>query len=236
MIRRGYGRLVLVFPLLATLAACGDSGDPASGPSSKEWVGKTFLLDTPALPPGYWVQPRGIGGDVGAYVPQFLLGVQAGSGDDLLITLTTTLGQPNPGVQDTCVPTTQVTASGSGYPNIDIQASSFPMRVYDEKRQVYVNGTAHNLALKNVLPGNQDTSSASLVATVDIEDLYSLFTLIGPNPTKDDVCSTLQAQGNIPCETCAHSGRAYCLTLKAVQVSTTPVATPVQTITAPDCS
>jgi hypothetical protein len=230
MTRRDLRVFLLVFPLVASFVGGCGSSDSAS---SKDWIGKTFLIDTPNLPPGYWVQPKGFGADIGAYVPQFLIGVEAGTGSDLNIALATTLGSPNPNAQDTCVATTQVTASGAGYPGIDIKAASFPMRIYDVEKNTYVAGIAHNLELTNVLPGNQDPASASLVATVDVQDLYSLFHLI-PNATPDNVCSTFQSQ-NVPCEVCPHNGQAYCLTLKAVQVSAIPASTPIQKVTSPNC-
>lgn len=234
MMRRGLWHLFLVVPLVATFAACGDSGDPAAK-DAKDWIGKTFLIDTPQLPPRNWVEPKNVGGDIGFYVPQFLIGVEAGNGSDLLITLTTTLGDPQPGAQDKCVATTQVTASGADYPNIEIVADSFPMRVYDDQKKVYVSATAHDLKLKNVLPGNPDAATAELIATVDVEDLYSLFYLVGPNPTKDDVCLVLKEQGGISCASCAHNGRSYCLTLRAVQVQAELAATAVEKITSPSC-
>jgi len=230
MTRRDPWLFCLVFPLVASVGGgCGSS----DGASSKDWIGKTFMIDTPNLPAGYWVQPKGFGADIGYYVPQFLIGVEAGTGSDLTITLATTLGKPNPNAQDTCVATTQLTASAANYPGIDIKAPSFPMRVYDDQKTTYVNATAHNLEFTNVLPGNKDSATASLVATVDVQDLYSLFYLI-PDATPDNVCSTFQSQ-NVPCEVCPHNGQPYCLTLKAVQVSAAPAANAIQKVTSPSC-
>lgn len=217
----------LIFPALVALIGCGDSG--GGGASSKDWVGKTFLLDTPALPPAYWVQPKDFGKDLGAYVPQFLIGVGAGTGSDLAITLGTGMS----GVQDVCVATTQVTASGSSYPNIDIVAPSFPMRIYDPQKAAYVATTAHDVKLVNVLPGNKDLSTAELHATVDVAELYSLFYQI-PNATKESVCSTFSSYG-VPCATCTFNNQPYCLTLKAVQVTTAETTPPIQPVASPTC-
>ena len=194
------------------------------------------MLDAPTLPASYWVQPKGFGSDIGTYVPQFLIGVEKGSGDDLTITLGTTLGAPSSGTQDTCVPTTQVTASGASYPNIQMTTTTLPMRIWDTQSSVYVPSTAHDVTFKNLLPGNPDSATAELDATVDVAELHSLFYQI-PNPTADNVCATFKSY-SVPCETCSFNGQPYCLTLKAVQVSdkVTPAPAPIQKIATPSCS
>jgi hypothetical protein len=54
-----------------SLVACG--GD--SKPEANAWVGKTFLLDTPAISSSSWTKPSAVlTGAMGNYgVPQFLL-------------------------------------------------------------------------------------------------------------------------------------------------------------------
>ena len=135
---------------VALVAGCGgEDGSP-----SDAWVGKTFLLDTPSYPAIYWTEPGGFGGDIGAYVPQFLIGVEKGAvKDELKINLATALE----GAQDLCIPTTQVTASGANYPLLDIVASTFPMRIWDPEASRYVSTTGTNVTFRNLLPGNSTT-------------------------------------------------------------------------------
>jgi hypothetical protein len=209
------------------LAGCG--GD-SNGAPSDAWVGKTFLLDTPSYAAAYWVKPKGFGADIGSHVPQFLIGVEKGTGSDLTITLATATD----GVQDLCVPTTQVTASGADYPSIAIVASAFPMRIYDSHADTYVSTTGHDVTFKNLLPGNTDPSLAELDATLDVAELYPLFWQV-PDATKDAVCATF-ASYDVSCETCAANGQPYCLTVQAVQMSATESSTPIQVVTNPSCS
>jgi hypothetical protein len=207
--------MALLLPILGAFSACG--GGSGSAPSSN-WVGKTFLLDTPALPAANWTKPPGVGSDVGAYVPQFLIGVEAGTGNDLTITLTTALN----GAQDPCSPTTQVTASGASYPDIQISAPTFPIHIVDTSpnHPNQVETTAHDVLFKNVLPGSSAAMDGELDATVDLAELYKLFYLV-PNATKDSVCTTLQVQGGVSCEACAFNQQPYCLTLQASQIGAT---------------
>jgi hypothetical protein len=220
-------RFMVSLPLVGLLVGCGSSSTSAP---SDAWVGKTFMLDTPALPKTYWVKPSGFGSDIGAYVPQFLIGVEKGTGDNLTINL----AAAQDGVQDLCVKTTQVTASGAHYPNIEIVAADFPMRIYDSHALTYVSTTGRDVTFKNLLPGNTDPSIAELDATLDVAELYPLFWQI-PDATKDSVCATFASYG-VSCATCSFDNQPYCLSIEAVQVSTTQAPTPIQTVTAPSCS
>src|SRR5215510_13711851 len=89
---------VLLLPLILS-AGCGDNQA-----GSSRWVGKTYLLDIPAA---NWTEPRGIGRDIGDFVPQFLLGVEPASPGYLAVTV----GTAADGVQDPCNTTTQVMAA-----------------------------------------------------------------------------------------------------------------------------
>ena len=228
----------LLLSAFGTLAACGgggSSGSPASDAgTASQWVGKTYLLDTPAISPNAWTKPKGIGSELGTYVPQFLISVEAGAGDTLNVTLATATG----GVQDLCNPTTQVTMSGATYPQSAIWAKSLPMRILNPNvdaganTQAVVTATAHNFTLTNVLPGNSAATDGTLDSTVDIADLFSLFYVVA-NPTKDTICATLETL-SVSCQTCAHNGQKYCLDLQAVQIGAAAVATPVKTVLASD--
>jgi hypothetical protein len=227
-------RLLLTVLLSSCCAAlaCGSGGQT---PGS-HWAGKSYLLDTPEVPPPNWIQPKGFGSDVGAYVPQFLIGVAAGTGDDLTITLATALE----GSQDMCVPTAQITASATGYPNLAIATDALKMRIKDTdpSRAKVVKATARNLQLNNILPGESPAKDGELIATVSVAELYPLFYQI-PNATKDSVCSAF-AQAGVTCQPCPSDQQPYCLTLKAVQIGAAQVATQVVPVSEgsidPSCS
>jgi len=198
----------------------------ACGGADGGWEGKTFLLDVPAT---NWAEPQGIGGDIGDFVPQFLIGVEKGTGaDDLAITIGTAVG----GTQDPCNRTAQTTASKANHPKVAIGAATFPLHIVDTNQTppVVVDATIHDLAFKDVLPGGA-RADGEVAATIDATEVYPLFRLI-PNPSPDEVCKAL-AQVGAPCITCAHSGQTYCLRIKAVQLGTTPSAR-VKAISASD--
>jgi hypothetical protein len=213
---------LLVFPLVGMLVGCGEDASPFAN-----WTGKTFLIDTPKLASSQWTKPKGFGAEFGAYVPQFLIAVEAG----LNLTLTTAVD----GVQDMCSTTTEVSVSDAKYPEILITAPSFPMHiaVTEPGHEKVVATTGHNITFKNVLPGTStDTPTSELLATVDIAELYPLFWQI-PNATKDVVCTTFGENG-APCGACPHNGEPYCLTLQAVQLDSTEFSTPIKKVTASD--
>ena len=239
--RHSIRHLTVLLSTISGLAACG-GGSSSPQPSdagktgSSQWVGKTFLLDTPAIGESNWTEPSGFGSDIGSYVPQFLIGVEAGSGDALTITLATATA----GVQDPCNVTTPVTSSGAEYPNSLIQATAVPVIIMNTKTLAKVPATVHNFTLKNVLPGASAATNGELDATVDVADLYSLFYAFGANPTKDSVCSPTDSTKGLPafgvnCETCPQqNGGSYCLTLQAVQIGATLAPSPVKTVLASD--
>jgi hypothetical protein len=208
----------LLLPWVLLLAACGEEDA-----GSSRWVGKTYLLDIPAA---NWAEPPGIGGDIGDFVPQFLIGVESAAAGNLTITLGTAAG----GAQDPCTPTTQVTTSAAEYPRTQIIAARFPMRIVDAVNAITVNTTIHDLTLTNVLPAESAAKDGELKATADIAEIYPLFTKI-PNATKESVCSQLAAFG-APCAICAANAQPYCLTIKAVELASTAAPTPVAPILA----
>ena len=170
---------------------------------------------------------------MGDYVPQFFIGVAAGAGDSLSITLTTGLG----GVQDACSPTTEVTVSGADYPDVEISVHELPMHLTetDPDYAKVVSTTVHDVTLKNVLPGRNETAATGeLIATLDFAEAYPLFHLYD-NPTKDLVCKAFEDAG-FPCQTCAFNGEPYCMTFRAVQLVASESPTPIQTLSSSDIS
>ena len=206
--------------LALVFAACG-GGEPSD---SSRWVGHTFMLEVPAT---NWSEPRGIGGDIGGFVPQFLFGVARGSGQDLDVTIGTAIA----GTQDPCNPTTRVTASGAAYPGSMIVAPTFALHIVDKNQTptVVVDTTIHDFSFTNTLPGGTG-KDGEMTATLDAAEVYPLFRLV-PNPNKDSVCKALGSAG-ATCMACAHNGEPYCLTIKAVQLAGTPSTVAVKTIAA----
>jgi hypothetical protein len=197
--------------------ACGGSGDAS-------WDGKTYLLD---ISPLNWISPANIGGDIGDFVPQFLFTVEPGANDELSVLVATAID----GVQDPCNPTSRLTTSAAARPYSMLSASTFPMRLVNPDGPVTVNATIHDLTFTNVLPGGE-AGDGQVTATADIAELYPLFTLLA-NPTKDSVCEELYSFG-APCQTCAFSGQASCLTITAVQIDSTSTSASVVPIAPAD--
>jgi hypothetical protein len=207
-------------PILCAAAACGSNqSSPWAG-----WAGKTYLIDTPAMPEGYWTVPKNAGGYIGTFVPQILISVAGGSGDNLAVTLGTAIE----GEQDMCSPTAQVTMSSTSYPQSSIDVENFPMRIVNPKQGNVVFTTVHHVSFTDVLPGEPSPDDGEMRATVDFEEVYSLINLL-PNPTKDDACTLFQNSGGFSCETCDFNQQPYCVTVKAVEVQA--VETPTQVVT-----
>jgi len=108
-IPRSFAGVVFV-GLIPFFIGCGSDKKPNNAPT---WVGRTYLLD---IPVSHWREPKGADEDVGASVPKFLLEVKSAPGNALEVLMGA--GDAN-GVQDTCSPTSTVSAT-SQYPGIQI--------------------------------------------------------------------------------------------------------------------
>jgi len=207
---------------LAAVALAGCGSDAAD---SSRWVGKSYRL---AIPSDNWVQPRGVGSDIGDFVPQFLFGVARATGPNL----TVTVGTANADVQDQCNATAEVAVAGANYPMSEIVVPGFPLHIVDTNQtpNVVVDTTIHDLTFTNVLPTGAARPDGEVSATIDAAEVYPLFRLVA-NPSKETVCSALGSAG-APCVTCPHNGQPYCLTIGAAQVEAMPASAPVMTITA----
>jgi hypothetical protein len=206
------------------LVSCG--GRDESKRKAEAWIGKTFLLDTPAISSSNWTKPSGAIvesiGNLG--VSQILFGVEAGSGDDLVITL----GGAQEGIQDVCTPTTQVAASGAIYPNSTIAATTLPLRVVskDPTDPWQVMTTIYEVAFKDILPGLDSIASSKFDGIFD----YAKFAAqLEPGSTRDSICQISGAGGD-PCETCPLDGEPYCLSFEAVQIGAKETTISVKSI------
>lgn len=191
-------------------------------PHGKAWIGKTFLLDTPATSNSSWKKPMGFGPIILNFVPQFLFGVGGTSSDDLVITL----AAATDGAQDMCTPTPQVHTSGADYPTSTITAPTLPLHLVSKDPQhpgkLFV--TAHDVVFKDILPGIQGMATAQFDAVIDFSDFSALFSLSGSS--KEDFCSTLEATDS-PCEVCSLSGERFCWSIRAIEIGAQEISTPL---------
>ena len=203
----------LFLAALLTTAACsgGDDDDQAAGPNA--WVGHTYLLE---IPPSHWAQPKNVGGDIGLFVPQFVIQVEAEAEGNLDMLI----GTASAGVQEPCNPTVAVTVP-SDYPEVQIGPFDFPMYIKHTTEPVAVNATVYNLTITDVLPnGDAVAEEGELLATLDTRDVAPMFTQLGDNPTADAVCTAL-ADFEASCEACPSDSQEYCQTLRAVRLGAT---------------
>jgi hypothetical protein len=202
----------LCLSICGSLAACGSSASDAT------WEGKTFLLDSTKIPKGAWSKPRGVGSELGGFVPQFLIGIDAAGAN---ATITTAQN----GVQDPCTVTATVALSGA-YPDSSLVVPTFKAHITgvdNQQKPRSTIATIRDLKLTDILPGS--ANDGKLDATLDMSDLVPLFYLI-ENPDRDTVCASLKDFG-APCVTCAASGEPYCEQLQAVQISATATSTSI---------
>ena len=187
-------------------------GDTSSGQTKTgPWDGKTYLLD---IPPESWSEPRGIGSEIGSFVPVFSLKVE-GSSDDALDLLLGTADAA--GLQETCNPTTkeQAQTDPATHPDVRIGPVDFPIYLENEERDIRVSATAYDLTISNVLPdGDTPAEQGGLSAVMDAREIYEMFFLL-LSPTADAVCNALEDFG-APCQPCPRDEAPYCLTIKAV--------------------
>jgi hypothetical protein len=209
------------------LGACSNSSGGGGPSKDAPWVGNTYVL---TIPSANWTKPPDIGSDIGAFVPQFLIGIGQSSGN----TMTVTIGAAENSVQDPCNVTTQVTADGSGYPNATITADALPLRIVNTVSGVVVDATVRNFTLTNVLPGST-TKGGTLSAILDISELYPLFNQVpAGSRTPVGVCSVLQSEANTPCVACPTTNQPYCLTLEAVQLGAVEGTAAIMSIASSD--
>lgn len=216
--RRIFSTPFLALPLLFGLvSACGETTDeepPTTVPTgggtadTTQWAGRTFIL---TVPQANWSEPRGLGEQIGPFVPSFLISFVDAMGT---VTLTTANAA---GQQEMCNPTTSTAVANVPYPNSSIGPVNFPIHIkHVNEPGLQVNATIYNLALLNVIPGEMPATDGELTAVMDMRDLYPMFTLLSSNPTPDSVCAALESGLGVPCESCPQDSAAYCLSIKAV--------------------
>jgi hypothetical protein len=199
-------------------------GGPAAG---ADWEGKTYLLRTVDAD---WATPRGIGKDIGPYVPGFLLHVDSATGNEVGVTVGT-VPAAGPDEQDPCTATQAITGMSAAAPSISIGPTDFTS--YLVNGDYAVNAHIRGLQFSNVLPGGTD---GTLTATLDFREVVNLLTLLA-TPDPNTACTALEQSGDATCEPCPQDGQPYCLTIVATPVEAveyTGAFAPIASATCPD--
>lgn len=192
---------LLLAPLLGLTAACGADPEP-------EKQSEVYLLDVTEQD---WAEPRGIGTEIDAFVPNFLMKIE-GETDTTVDVLIAAAGPD--GKQDPCNSTSMVTGT-KGAEFVTFGPTEFPLHIQHVDEPIAVNGLIYGFTISNVLPkGGALSEDGELVATMDFRDIYKLFTLI-INPTPETVCTALEESYG-SCQPCPNDGQPFCLTVKAV--------------------
>src|SRR5687768_15120295 len=203
----------MIWPLAFSvlLPACGGGDDDDNGgPAKSPWAGKNYLL---TIDPRFWVEPGEIGGDIGEFVPQFLLAVADEAGDAPKVTIATALD----GAQDECNATSEVTASVNS-PDSLIATDEFLLHVVHPREPLTIDMTIHNLTFTNVLPGAEE-AVGELTVEMDVNEAYVLFDQVPDSARNPEGVCTLLGDAGAPCAACSFGdGGPHCLTLKAVQL------------------
>jgi hypothetical protein len=209
-------------PLLALTAGCGAEEE-------NPWNGTTYLLDIQSQD---WSEPRGIGSEIDAFVPSFLLRVDGDAPDAFDVTIGTADAA---GEQDTCNPTNAFGATASP-PAMTLGPTQYSLFIQHTDEPVAVEGTIYDLTIKDVLPdGDTPSSVGEFSATMDFRELYPLFTLI-VDPTPDKVCTLLEDSYSSACAPCPNDDEPYCLTVKAIGLGATPWSGAMEPVDAIDPS
>lgn len=198
---------------LACLSACSPA-DEEEAAAGEAWVGKTYVLQ---IPSSHWISPRGVGDDIGPFVPLFLVRVDSAKGSTLDVTIgtaqqdMTTLAI----TQEMCGPTTKLTGMSAGFPAATIGPADLP--VYLRNGDIAVNATIRGISFENLLPDGvtpPGDMTGVVHATMDFREAVPLLTLL-PDKTADGACMALSQAEMVPCEPCPQDGTLYCLALTA---------------------
>jgi hypothetical protein len=216
--------------LLALTTGCSAPAEPEQTAETNQWNGQTYLLD---VVEEQWSEPRGIGGEIDAFVPNFLMRVEGESPDTFNVTIATAKAD---GTQDLCNRTKTFTATRSETGEI-IGPDEFPLYIqHTEEPDLAVNGVVYDFTFKDILPnGDAMSTVGELSATMNFRHLYPLFTLL-IDPTPEAVCTALQDSYGEPCAACPGNGEPFCLTVKAIELGATPTDVAIQQVDTPDPS
>lgn len=199
--------LVAAGALALSAVGCGgtDGDEPEAG------VGKTYILK---IPTDNW-SPAAVGSELGAFVPPFLFKVESlADGEGTLL-----IGTAEGSSQQSCNPTALVDATGASVPEMKSGPDDVPIYIVNSGTAeqpvdppVRVLSTIYDFKMDGVLPDGSGSGEGTLTVTMDVREIYSLFTqILGVSP--DTVCSALDSL-DTACQPC-RDGELYCLTLTA---------------------
>lgn len=199
--------------LLPLVTACGSGEEGNGNTGSDSFAGQTYLLRI-----GYGDWGPGIGQNLqdGA-APEFGIKVD-GSPDAYAVTIGTGY-TPDGGVwaQETCNPTSHLTAGASPYPGFALGPANLPIYFRHPVQDASARATAYQFTLNNVLaPEGVVDGNGTLSAILDAREIYPVFPQLGPTATADDLCRHVASMNIDTCEACPHApDQVYCLTLTA---------------------
>jgi hypothetical protein len=196
----------------------------ATGGDASPWTGRTFLL---TVPENNWISPEGIGPEIGPHVPSFMMMVNSGTSSSVEVTVTSADAT---GAQEMCTPTTMAPTTAGPYPDVQIGPFDFPVHLKTQDGSVHVNATIMGMTMKNVLPGAEPAEDGEVVATLDMREIWPMFTILMAE-NGDDVCTALESFG-APCQACPSDSQVYCLTIEAILLGATEVSAPVTPVDA----
>lgn len=210
---------LLALSLLAVGCGGGGDGGDDSNPDADEetaalaWEGNTYLLEVPS---GNWTEPRGIGRDIGPFVPRFLIRVDGASDGTIDVTLGTAVRETE--TQEMCNPTHPVQGSIDAEMNVQIGPTDFPVHLKHTTEPIQVNATIREISFTNVLPSDGQTEGqGQLIAVMDFREVIDLFTLLAvPEPMA--ACNALESTFDAPCEACPQDDESFCLSLTAEEL------------------
>jgi hypothetical protein len=223
---------IALLSMTLPLAGCGGGDDDAApGSETSPWAGKKYLLNLA----GEWTVPRGIGKDIDAFVPSFMLAVSGETAADLTMLIGAAAADATPAnaVQNLCGPTQKVSFSGSSYPKSVVTPADMRVHIKNTPSSgepVQATGSVYGFTLTDVLPpAGSTTTAGKFKASMDFRELYKLFTALGPTVSPDGVCEGLKDQYTpVGCETdpscwvacgpCPNDSAPYCLTVEAEDV------------------
>jgi hypothetical protein len=218
--------------LLVTLGCAGQDPGGAS-----TWVGHTYFA-TPADPYTYLTRPKNseVADVMANFIPNFLLRVNGVSNNEVAITVAPAKRQTEPPEQDLCNVTKDVSAEVSGYPNIRIGPTDFPLFLTTpptKKTQVTAKATVHAFSLSDVLPQGAEPSEAGrFSALVDVREVSSLVTVLeGASP--EEMCETFKSKYATECVACPDS-QVLCLLFESQEFGATETATSVRSMSESD--
>lgn len=219
---------ILRFTLLATAfaaAGCDPSNDESDGSGNGDedssdpgpWDRQSFRID---IPQNNWTDPRGIGSEIGAYVPAFFL--RFGESADGEVELLLGSGDPGADEQNPCSSTISIKLESPDTPNefgpvtLEAQLTSTAGGT-----TATVTANIYDLTFKDIFPVDGKTSKDGvLTAVVDFREMAPLFTLLPDGMrTAENVCAGLQQSFSAPCEPCSYTGgddEPFCLEMTAM--------------------